>query len=136
MKAYRWAGPADARMRLTRGEFEQVVARAIAGIPREFRDKLENLVVTVQDWPEPQFLEEVGLARDSVIFGFYHGTPLTKQSPYQTATFPHRITLFQGPLEQACQTRRQLIRQIRKTVLHEIGHHFGISEKRLRELGV
>jgi predicted Zn-dependent protease with MMP-like domain len=123
-------------MRLTRSEFEQVVARAIAGIPREFRDKLDNVVVTVQDWPTPEFLEEVGLASGSVIFGTYHGTPLTKQSPYQTATFPHRITLFQGPLELACHTRGQLMRQIRRTVLHEIGHHFGISEKRLRELGV
>jgi predicted Zn-dependent protease with MMP-like domain len=123
-------------LRLTRSEFEQVVAKAIAGIPREFRDKLENVVVTVQDWPDPQLLEEMGLPSGRAVFGIYQGIPLIKQSPYQTATFPHRITLFQGPLEQFCRTDNQLMRQIRKTVLHEIGHHFGISEQRLRELGV
>ena len=111
-------------------EFEAVIDEALATLPEDFRSALDNLAIDIADEPAPEFWE-----KGRLLLGLYQGTPLTKRFYNQTVVFPDQITLFKRPIEQLCRTRAAMIEQIRKTLLHEIGHYFGIDDKRLRELG-
>jgi predicted Zn-dependent protease with MMP-like domain len=122
-------------MRLPRREFEELVAAAIDTLPAEFRSKLENVEVVVEDWPTPDDLEGRRLAAGVLLLGLYRGVPLTERSVWTANTTPDQITIFQRPVERVSRTRRQIVDTVRRTVLHEIAHHFGISDERLRELG-
>ncbi|HOA72645.1 MAG TPA: metallopeptidase family protein [Phycisphaerae bacterium] len=121
-------------MRLSDEAFEAVVEDALASIPDGFHRYLQEIVVDVEDMPDDEICEELGVDPRGLL-GLYQGVPLTERSvsaPYQ---FPERITLYRRNIERMCRTRRQMVEQIRKTVLHEIGHHFGLSEQHLRDLG-
>ncbi len=120
-------------MHLTRQEFEELVVTALATVPEEFREKLENIEVIVEEAPGPE--ETAGLAPGGLLLGLYHGVPLTERGTWANPLFPDRIVIFQRNLERVCRTREELMLQVRKTVLHEIAHYFGISDKRLREIG-
>jgi predicted Zn-dependent protease with MMP-like domain len=122
-------------MRVPREEFERLVARALADLPEEFGQHMGNVEVVVEDWPGPEHYGERGLPRGALLLGLYHGVPLTKRSAWSVHPMPDRITIFQGPIEQITQTPDEIVAQVRRTVLHEIAHHFGISDQRLRELG-
>lgn len=100
------------------------------------QEKLENVDIVVEEWPEEEVLEELGVPPDETLFGLYQGTPQTERSSFQLPTLPDRIVLYQGPIAEACRGRREVREQIRGTVIHEIGHHFGMTEDQLRELGV
>jgi predicted Zn-dependent protease with MMP-like domain len=118
-------------------EFEGLVAEAIDSLPKEFLERLENVEVVVSDWPSRDDLEEVGLGpRDRFgLFGLYHGVPQIRRTS-QYMHFPDLITIFRGPIEAAAGGDPDRIRsEVRKTVIHEVGHHYGISEERLDELG-
>jgi predicted Zn-dependent protease with MMP-like domain len=122
-------------MRLSDEEFELVVEEAIASIPEGFERYLEDLVVDIEDMPDEITCREVGMRDPRGLLGLYRGVPLTRryvEAPYR---YPERIVIYQRNIERICRTREQMIDQIRKTVLHEIGHHFGLSERQLRELG-
>lgn len=121
-------------MRLSRRRFQQLVEEALAQVPEGFRRALDNVHVVVEDWPTPEQLASVGLPEDGVLFGLYEGTPLPERG-LEPPLLPDRITLFQGPLEEACETEEELREEIRRTVLHELGHYFGLDEGRLEELG-
>jgi predicted Zn-dependent protease with MMP-like domain len=108
---------------LSRAEFEKLVAKALDDIPVELQSAMENVVVLVDDVSPPGHL-----------FGLYQGVPLTKRVRY-SASMPDRITIFQQTICSVCQNTDDVERQVRKTVIHEVGHHFGISDARLRELG-
>jgi len=101
-----------------------VVERALARIPRRFRKRLQNVALVVE--PEPP---RPGL------LGLYRGRPRTVRGVEDTGSLPDMIYIFQEPIQQVCSSEEQLVRQVRKTVLHEIGHHFGMSEEDLRKLG-
>lgn len=120
---------------LSRKQFEQVVADALKGIPAELRAALDNIEVAVEDWPSLQQLADAGLDDDDLLFGFYHGTPLPERSPLVPYALPDLISIFQGPLEEACESEDELKDEIRRTVVHEIAHYFGFDEDRLAELG-
>ncbi|UCH36087.1 MAG: metallopeptidase family protein [Armatimonadota bacterium] len=122
-------------MRLPRETFEQLVAEAIEGLPDEFADKLDNVEFIIENHPSPDDYDERGVEPGSVLLGLYHGVPLTERSPFSPTMMPDEITIFQRPLEQVCRTPEEIIYQVRRTVLHEIAHHFGISDERLEELG-
>jgi predicted Zn-dependent protease with MMP-like domain len=121
-------------VRLSRRRFRQLVEQALAGIPEELRRALDNVHVVVEDWPTPEQLASVGLPEDGLLFGLYEGTPLPERG-LEPPLLPDRITLFQGPLEEACGTEEELREEIRRTVVHELGHYFGLDEARLEELG-
>lgn len=122
-------------VRISRKRFEQLVADALRGIPADLRAALDNIEVVVDNWPTREQLAEVDLEPDDVLFGLYQGTPLPDRSPMQPYALPDIITIFQGPLEEECETEEEMREQIRRTVVHEIAHYFGFDEERLAELG-
>jgi len=116
-------------------EFERLVAGALDDIPAEFARLLANVTVVVEEEPPPRLLLALGLdpARES-LYGLYQGVPLSRR-PHDFAGLPDRITIFAGPLLRNCPTHAALRQQIRKTVVHEIAHFFGLDERRVRGLG-
>lgn len=122
-------------VRVSRKRFEQLVAEALRGIPPELQKALDNIEVIVDDWPTQEQLAEVDLGPDDVLFGLYRGIPLPERSPMLPYSLPDIITIFQGPLEEECETEDAIREEIRRTVVHEIAHYFGFDEDRLAELG-
>jgi len=122
-------------MRLPREEFERLVAEAIDGLPAEFAEKLDNVEFVVEDYPRPEDYGERGVEPGALLLGLYQGVPLIERSPFATTLMPDQITIFQGNIERICRTREEIVHEVRRTVLHEIAHHFGISDARLRESG-
>jgi len=116
-------------------QFEELIVEALAGLPAEFQEKLDNISVEVKDWPSRRDLIRAGLPPGRTLLALYHGIPLTQRDQGYNLVMPDRITLYLGPIVEAGRTPEGIRRQIRRTVLHEIAHHFGISDERLRELG-
>ena len=112
--------------------FEAMVADALDSIPPELGEEMENVAVMVEDWPTPAQLG----GRRGTLLGLYEGVPLTARGPLSYAgVAPDRITVFRGPLCALARDEDDLARSVRVTVLHEVGHYFGMGEERLRELG-
>ena len=122
-------------MRLPRDEFEQLVAEAIEGLPPEFAEKLDNVEFMIENYPGPEDYDRRRLKPGELLLGLYHGVPLTARSVFAATMLPDQITIFQRNIERVCRTRREIVYQVQHTVLHEIAHHFGISDERLRQLG-
>jgi len=115
--------------------FNQLVVQALDALPDFFRDHLANVEVVVADWPTPHELRSVGLKDRNQLLGLYEGIPLTRRTSNYNLVLPDKITIFRMPIERICRTQEAVIRQVQKTVVHELAHHFGISDDRLRELG-
>ena len=104
--------------------FEQLVADALDGIPEELGTYMDNVAVFVEERPpEPNLL------------GLYQGVPLTSRGISYSATLPDRISIYRRTICAICNTEEEVVEQVRRTVIHEVGHHFGIGDRRLRELG-
>ena len=119
------------------GSFAELVADALDSLPEEFLERMENVQVTIEDWPSREDLEEVGLSPGdkSSLLGLYHGVPLTRRDTFYSA-LPDRITIYQKPIERLAGNDEDDIReQVRHTVIHEIAHYYGITDERLEELG-
>jgi predicted Zn-dependent protease with MMP-like domain len=119
---------------MTRAEFEQLVEQAVTRIPARFRRAMQNIAVVVEDEPSDELLDEMEIPPDETLFGLYQGTPLTERGWTHTASMPDRITIYQGPIEDACETREEIIATIAETVIHEFGHYFGLSEDEIQEI--
>jgi predicted Zn-dependent protease with MMP-like domain len=112
--------------------FEAMVADALDEIPEALAVQFENVAVMVQDWPSAAQLA----GRSGTLLGLYEGIDLPRRSPLgYNGVMPDRITIFRGPLCSLSRDEDDLARQVRVTVLHEVGHYFGLSERRLHELG-
>jgi predicted Zn-dependent protease with MMP-like domain len=112
--------------------FEELVADALDTIPEALGRLMENVAVMVEDWPTRQQLA----GRRGTLLGLYEGIDLTKRSPLSYAgVMPDRITIFQGPISSIVRDEQELVRLVTETVIHEVAHHFGISDARLEELG-
>jgi predicted Zn-dependent protease with MMP-like domain len=120
---------------LTRTQFETLVEDALTELPEELLQHMQNIAVTVADWPSPGELKRAGLVHPRQLYGLYEGIPLTRRGTHYNLVAPDRIILYQGPLQMASPSLPALREQIRRTVVHEIAHHFGIGEARIRELG-
>ncbi len=120
---------------ISRSEFEDLVDQAMEEIPDEFLDRLENVDVVVEEEPTPELLRDMGLEGRGTLLGLYQGVPRPMRSSFQLVTMPDRITIYRGPILRICRTRRQVVDQVKQTVIHEVAHYFGISDERLRELG-
>ena len=121
---------------LTAEEFEQLVAEAVDSLPPFFLEKMQNIEVVTTSWPTSAILRRVGVPAGRTLLGLYEGVPLTKRTSAYMLVAPDMITIFQGPIERTAGPEVESIRQrVRHTVIHEIAHHFGISDERLIELG-
>ena len=115
--------------------FEQLVERALAELPQQFAEFLEEVPLEVRPRPTRAQLKRLGLGEDDLLLGLYEGIPLTERSVEHSGVRPAVIYLFQEDIELASDSEQDLIREVRTTVLHEIGHHFGMDEDDLEKLG-
>jgi predicted Zn-dependent protease with MMP-like domain len=117
-----------------RAVFEKYVADALASIPRKFRDAMQNIAIVVEDEPSPRLLDEMDIEPPDTLLGLYQGTPLTERSWGYGNALPDRILIFQGPHEQQSDDDEDLVVCIAETLIHEIGHYFGMSEEQIEEI--
>lgn len=119
---------------MTRARFERLVQDAIDSIPARFRKRIQNIAIVVEGDPSPELLEEMEIEAPDTLFGLYQGTPLTQRAWDYGNTLPDRITLFQRPIEEACRTEMEVVGTIGETLIHELGHYFGMSEEQIEEI--
>ncbi len=119
---------------MRREQFEKLVAEALASIPRRFRDAMSNIAIVVEDEPDAELLDEMEVEPDGTLLGLYQGTPLTERRWDYGNTLPDRILLFQGPLERESDDAEDLVVAIGETLIHEIGHYFGLSEDEIEAI--
>ena len=119
---------------MDRIRFEKLVTLAIERLPAEFREKLENVAVIVEDHPSAELLEQMEVPPGDTLFGLYEGTPLTERG-FQTPLHPDRIWIFQGPIEEECETEDDILEEIETTIVHEVAHFFGLDDDYLEDLG-
>ena len=119
---------------MTRQTFERRVAEALAGIPGDFRAAMSNLTIIVEDEPSQDLLDEMEIEPPDTLFGLYQGTPLTERGWSYGNTLPDRILIFQGPHEREAGDEDDLVCSIGETLIHEIGHYFGLSEDEIEEI--
>jgi predicted Zn-dependent protease with MMP-like domain len=119
---------------MTSREFEKCVEAGIALIPAELRQLIDNVQIVIEDEPSEELLADLKIPEDETLFGVYDGTPLTERTT-EYAALPDRIVIFRRPLLAEFDNPSQLRREIARTVVHEIAHHFGIDDDRLAELG-
>jgi len=122
-------------MKLARRKFEALVARALDKLPGVIVERMDNIDVVIEQRPAREQYQRLGLEPDEWLFGLYEGTPLLERGITSDPLLPDKITIFQGPLEEACENEEQMTEEIRRTVVHEVAHYFGIDEDRLRDLG-
>jgi predicted Zn-dependent protease with MMP-like domain len=115
--------------------FEELVARAIEDLPEEFRERLENIDIVVADEPSRAQRRTNRLRPRDTLLGLYEGVPLTERTTNYDLVMPDKITIFQLPIEDICRSDSQIIDEVQRVVRHEIAHHFGIDDDRLREIG-
>ena len=119
---------------MDREKFEWLVAKAVGGLPGEFRARLENVDVVVEERPTSGQVAEVGLKRSETLLGLYQGVPLTRRGAHYGMVMPDKITIFQKPIEAMCRYDSEIVAEVQRVVRHEIAHHFGISDARLKQL--
>ncbi|MBI2092177.1 MAG: metallopeptidase family protein [Deltaproteobacteria bacterium] len=113
---------------MKRCQFEEVIKKALLELPEEIIGRLENIEITVEDSPKTS-------SKKSLLLGLYHGVPLEKRGSFYGGVLPDKITLYQKNIEAISKNEAEMVEQIKRTLLHEIGHYFGISERKLRSLG-
>jgi predicted Zn-dependent protease with MMP-like domain len=119
---------------VTRAEFEQLLAEAVTLIPKRFRREMKNLAVVIEDEPSPELLAEMEIEPPDTLYGLYQGTPLTERGWAFGNQLPDRITLYQGPIEEDCDDEDDVRLVIGETLIHEVGHYFGLSEEEIQEI--
>ncbi|MFN8464970.1 MAG: metallopeptidase family protein [Caldilineaceae bacterium] len=128
--------PTQPPIYVSRRRFEELVSEAVAEIPDALYNYIQNVAIIVEEWPTRRHIDSVGLGPGSTLLGLYEGVPLTVRTSQYGLVPPDKITIFRGPIMRICPPNEDAIRsQVRQTVLHEIAHHFGISDQRLIELG-
>ena len=122
---------------MTREEFEKTVHDALVDLPKEFKDKLENVDVVIEEGIDMNVVKQLGLGAKGRLLGLYQGVPLKDRTHYYGMVMPDKITLYKQNIERSCEAGGLDIREeIRHVIQHEIAHHFGISDKRLKDLGI
>ncbi len=116
---------------MTRQAFEKLVAEALDSLPMEFRGRIENVAVLVEDRPAKEPPSAPGEA-PRLLLGIFHGVPLTGRSSFQTFVGPSQIVLYQKNIEAVCHSDDEVREQVRRTVIHEFGHYFGMTEEQLK----
>jgi predicted Zn-dependent protease with MMP-like domain len=120
---------------VARIDFQEALRQALDDLPDPFRQALENVAIVVEEWPPDWLLDELGVPPDGTLYGFYHGVPMPERSVSLSGNLPDKISIYRGPLQEDFPRAAELRRQIRVTLLHEIGHYFGMDEEALERLG-
>ena len=119
---------------MLRDAFERLVAEAVALIPKRFRDEMHNLALVVEDEPEASLLDEMGIEPPDSLYGLYQGTPLTERHWAEGNQLPDRITIYQRPIEEDAEDDEDARDMIAETLIHEVGHYFGLSEEEIESI--
>jgi len=120
--------------KLDRGEFEKIVRSGIKAIPEKFLQKLKNVAIVVEDEPTPAQKHKLNIHLDWTLFGLYEGVPQLERGANYNAVLPDKITIFQNPIEEAAQDENDIKEIVKNTIWHEIAHHFGMNEARVRQV--
>jgi predicted Zn-dependent protease with MMP-like domain len=119
---------------MTRRQFEALVERALRRLPRRFRDRLANIAVVVEGWPDDQTLAEMGIEPPDTLYGLYRGVDLTHRDSSYGNVLPDTVTIYQGPIEEDCADEAEMAQVVRETVIHEIGHFFGLDDDTMHRI--
>jgi predicted Zn-dependent protease with MMP-like domain len=119
---------------VNRKEFERIVEKAMERLPRKFKEKIKNVLVVVEDWPDDQTLEEMGIEPPDTLYGLYRGIDLTQRDSGYGNVLPDTVTIYQGPIEEDCDDEREMAQLVRETVIHEIGHYFGLDDETMHRI--
>jgi predicted Zn-dependent protease with MMP-like domain len=117
-----------------RRDFEKLVEHALETIPRDFRDAIRNMAIVIEDEPSDDLLDEMGIEPEGTLLGLYQGIPLPERPWAEGNTLPDRVTLFQGPIEDVGEEERDIVKVIGETLIHELGHYFGLSEEEIEAI--
>ena len=120
---------------MCRRAFEKLVEKALERLPGEFRQALDNLAIVIEDWPDPEIVEEITGDPEEVIYGLFSGTPLPERRFEDSGDLPPVIALYQGPLEEDFPDRGELAREVEITLVHEMAHFMGFDEDTVRKFG-
>ncbi len=120
---------------MDRNAFARLVVEALDSLPEEIARHLDNVEVVVEDRPTPSQLRQGRVRRGHMLLGLYEGVPRTERTSHYGLVLPDKITIFQEPIEACCHTTEEIREQVRRTIVHEIAHHFGIDDERLHEMG-
>ncbi|MBI4247035.1 MAG: metallopeptidase family protein [Candidatus Rokubacteria bacterium] len=113
---------------MTRRQFEALVEKALRRLPRRFKDRLANIAIVVEGWADERTLAEMGIEPPDTLYGLYRGVNLTERGSTYANVLPDTITIYQGPIEEDCADEEEMAAVVRETVIHEIGHYFGLDD--------
>ncbi|HEY4620369.1 MAG TPA: metallopeptidase family protein [Gaiellaceae bacterium] len=119
---------------MTRRQFEALVERALRRLPRKFKDKLANIAVVVENWADDATLAEMGIEPPDTLYGLYRGVDLTNRDSNYGNVLPDTVTIYQGPIEEDCADEEEMAELVRDTVIHEIGHYFGLDDETMERI--
>ena len=120
---------------MQRSTFEQIVAETLDALPEVYRQRIDNVDIVIEDWPDRATLRRAGVRHPAQLLGFYHGVPLTKRTHNYGLVLPDKISLYRRPIEMRCRTVEELRATVGHVLRHELAHYFGIDDQRLHEIG-
>ena len=119
---------------MTHHEFETLVERALRTLPRRFKDKISNVAIVVEDWADEETLEQLGIEPPDTLYGLYRGIDLTRRDTSYGNVLPDTIHIYQRPIEEDCADAEEMAELVRDTVIHEIGHYFGLDDDTMEDI--
>jgi predicted Zn-dependent protease with MMP-like domain len=114
---------------MTRVQFEALVEKALRRLPRDFKERIANVAVVVEDWADDQTLEEMGVEPPDTLYGLYRGIDITRRDSSYGNVLPDTIHIYQGPIEEDCADEEEMAELVRDVVIHEVGHYFGLDDE-------
>jgi predicted Zn-dependent protease with MMP-like domain len=121
-------------MKVSEEEFEGLVAEAISSLPENFKEKMENIAIAIEDFPSQELLIEMKIKSPYSLLGLYRGVPYPRRGIWYRNVLPDKIIIFKKPIEVRCRNREDIKESVRRVVIHEIGHYFGLNEADLRKI--
>ena len=121
-------------MKVTEEEFEELVTEAISSLPEKFKEKMENIVIVIENLPSRELLVEMKIKSPYGLLGLYRGIPYPKRGIWYRNVMPDKIIIFKKPIEVRCKNNEEIKKSVRRVVIHEIGHYFGLGEADLRKI--
>jgi predicted Zn-dependent protease with MMP-like domain len=119
---------------MRRRQFEALVERALRRLPRKFKDKLANIAVVVEDWADDETLADLEIEPPDTLYGLYRGVDLTRRDAAYGNVLPDTVTIYQGPIEEDCVDEEEMAELVRDTVVHELGHYFGLDDETMERI--
>ena len=119
---------------MTRRQFEALVEKALRRLPKKFKARIKNVAIVVEDWADDETLADVGIEPPDTLYGLYRGVDLTRRDSGYGNVLPDTVTIYQGPIEEDCEDEEEMAELVRETVIHEIGHYFGLDDDTMHRI--